>query len=197
MTLFIKICGLRDADAVDAAVAAGANAVGFVFTKSVRRIAPADAAELAARLPSNVQRVAVMRHPTLQLWTEVLREFTPDVLQTDLSDLASLEVPATVEVWPVIREGEQIESLPTRFVFEGGQSGSGQTVDWNVAAAKARRGELILAGGLNPANIAQAIATVRPYGIDVSSGVEKAPGVKDAQKIRVFIEAARAAENRL
>ena len=197
MSLFIKICGLRDAGAVDAAVAAGANAIGFVFTESVRRITPTAAAELAARLPGSVQRVAVMRHPTPQLWNAVLSEFRPDVLQTDLSDLTSLEVPATVEVWPVIREGEQVEQLPARFVFEGGHSGSGQVVDWNVAAAIARRGEMILAGGLSPANIAQAITTVRPYGIDVSSGVETAPGVKDAQKIRAFIKAARAAETRL
>ena len=138
-----------------------------------------------------------MRHPARELWQQVLREFEPDVLQTDAKDLEYLEVPGTIKTWPVIREGETVLKYPPRFVFEGGQSGSGQAVDWKVAAAMTAHGELILAGGLNPANIAEAVATVAPFGIDVSSGVESAPGKKDVQKIRAFIEAARTAETLL
>ncbi len=197
MSLFIKICGLRDADSIAAAVAAGADAIGFVFTSSVRRIEPRAAAVLARSVPDGVLKVAVMRHPSTELWADVLRDFAPNVLQTDFTDLEYLEVPAKVAVWPVIREGEKVGSYPPRFVFEGAQSGSGQVVDWNIAAGHSAHGDLILAGGLNPANIEKAVNTVRPYGIDVSSGVEIVPGIKDVQKIRAFIEAARAAETQL
>lgn len=194
MSLMIKICGLRDARAIGAAVDAGANAVGFVFADSVRRIEPAEAAELAAGLPATVRRVAVLRHPDTALWQAVLDVFQPQVVQTDAADFDHLDVPPGIEVWPVYREGESLDALPARFVYEGGKSGSGQTVDWNRAATVAARGEMILAGGLKPENIAEAIRTVRPYGVDVSSGTESAPGIKDVNRIRAFIAAARAAE---
>lgn len=194
MSLMIKICGLRDPRAIGAAIDAGANAVGFVFAESVRRIDPAEAAELAAGLPPSIKRVAVMRHPEVALWNSVLEIFQPQVVQTDVSDFEYLDVPPGIETWPVYREGESLEALPARFVYEGGKSGSGQTVDWHRAAEIAKRGEMILAGGLKPENIAAAIRTVRPYGVDVSSGVESAPGVKDVNRIRAFIAAARAAE---
>lgn len=194
MSLMIKICGLRDPRAVGAAIDAGANAVGFVFAESVRRIEPAEAAELAAGLPANIRRVAVMRHPGVELWQSVLQLFKPQVLQTDAADLDYLDVPKEIEIWPVLREGEALDKLPGRFVYEGGQSGSGQAVDWQRAASVARRGDMVLAGGLNPENIATAIRTVRPWGVDVSSGIESAPGIKDVNRIRAFIAAARAAE---
>jgi len=82
---------------------------------------------------------------------------------------------------------------PPRFLFEGARSGSGVAADWDSAARLARAGELILAGGLNAHNVAAAIRAVRPYGVDVSSGVESAPGRKSAHKIAEFVEAARAA----
>lgn len=194
MSLMVKICGLRDPRAIGAAIDAGANAVGFVFAESVRRIDPTEAAELAAGLPASVQRVAVMRHPKVELWRAVLEVFQPQIVQTDVADFAYLDVPPGIERWPVYREGEALEALPARFVYEGGKSGSGQTVNWQCAAQIAKRGEMILAGGLKPENIAEAISTVRPYGVDVSSGVESAPGVKDVNRIRAFIAAARAAE---
>lgn len=194
MSLVVKICGLRDPRAIGAAIDAGANAVGFVFTESIRRIDPAEAAELAAGLPASVKRVAVMRHPGAELWQRVLDVFHPQVVQTDAGDFGYLDVPAGIETWPVYREGESLDALPARFVYEGGQSGSGQTVDWQRAAKIAAGGGMILAGGLKPENIAQAIRTVRPYGVDVSSGVESAPGIKDVNRIRAFIAAARAAE---
>jgi len=83
------------------------------------------------------------------------------------------------------------------YLYEGGQSGRGETVDWARAAELAKIGDMILAGGLGIENVAQAIATVRPYGVDVSSGVESAPGEKDSRKIREFISAAKAAGNKL
>ena len=194
MSLVIKICGLRDPRAIGAAIDAGANAVGFVFTESIRRIEPGEAAELASGLPASVKKVAVMRHPDVALWRTVLDVFEPQVVQTDAADFGYLHVPPGIETWPVYREGEALENLPARFVYEGGKSGSGQTVDWQRAAKIAAAGRMILAGDLKPKNVAKAIRTVRPYGVDVSSGVESAPGIKDVNRIRAFIAAARAAE---
>ena len=84
-------------------------------------------------------------------------------------------------------------ALPQRVLFEGPLSGSGLTTDWDAAAELARRGEVILAGGLNPDNVGAALRRVRPFGVDVSSGVEDAPGIKSAVKIEKFVAAARLA----
>ncbi len=196
MTLLIKICGLKTEADVGAAVAAGADAIGFVFADSVRRVTPANARSAAAAAPESVLRVAVMRHPAPAQWREVLDGFAPDVLQTDSEDFDGLDVPPGVRRWPVYREGRVDDDvpLPSEFLYEGLRSGAGETVDWQRAAAVARRGNMILAGGLNPANVGDAVAAVRPGGVDVSSGVESAPGVKDALRIQEFINAARAAE---
>lgn len=196
MSIFVKICGLRNAGDVKTAVAAGADAVGFVFAESVRRVTPADAHEATRYLPRRVRRVAVMRHPKNSEWQQVLNVFAPNVLQTDIEDFDDLDVPDGVERWPVIREGNPAidDELPAVFLYEGVQSGQGQTVDWQRASEIAKRGKMILAGGLGVDNVATAIRTVNPYGVDVSSAVESRPGIKDPQLIKLFISAARAAE---
>lgn len=195
MTALVKICGLTDAAAVTAAVDAGANAIGFVFAPSVRQVAPEQAAALSANVPSWVRRVAVMLHPSPREWQAVLDGFRPDVLQTDAEDFATLDVPTSVERWPVLREGQfdERDRLPATFVYEGRKSGSGEAVDWTRAAAIAARGRMILAGGLGADNVAEAIRRARPWGVDVSSAVESAPGRKDPQRIAAFVAAARAA----
>ena len=137
-----------------------------------------------------------MLHPTNDEWQAVLREFAPDVLQTDAEDFASLDVPDSVERWPVHREGGTPPTDGT-YVYEGPKSGQGETVDWSRAAEVAKQGSMILAGGLGAANVAEAIATVRPFGVDVSSAVESSPGQKDATLINEFTRAARAAEKDL
>ena len=189
--MWIKICGLSSAEAVAAAVAAGADAIGFVFAPSVRQVSATQAAALARGVPTGVQRVAVMRHPSQQLVDEVCATFGPDILQTDHGDLAQLQLPEELQVLPVVRDGDTIEAVPSRLLYEGRVSGSGATADWSTAQRLATRSQLVLAGGLNPANVAAAIATVRPFGVDVSSGVERAPGIKDAAKIEAFIHAVR------
>jgi phosphoribosylanthranilate isomerase len=196
VSVFVKICGIRDEKTAAAAVAAGADAIGFVFAKSVRQVTPGEACAAAGRVPDRVQRVAVMRHPSHAEWRSVLDEFEPDVLQTDTEDFADIDVPDTVVRWPVLRESSvQADALlPDVFVYEGADSGTGQTVDWSRAAGLAGSGRMILAGGLTPANVGAAIAAVRPWGVDVSSGVESAPGKKDERLIREFIGAVRAAE---
>ena len=198
MSLLIKICGLRTLDDVRVAVDAGANAVGFVFAESPRRVTPAEA-KTAARDAGDAIRVAVMRHPGRDDWQHVLDEFRPDVLQTDIEDLEELDVPDSVSIWPVVREGMQSRAdVPANtFLYEGANSGRGETVNWQRAATLAKRGNMILAGGLDADNVALAIQTVQPYGVDVSSAVESQPGTKDPGKVRTFIRAARAAESRL
>lgn len=193
MSTRIKICGLTDRSGVAAAVDGGADALGFVFAESVRRIAPENAAELSAQVPDGIQRVAVMLHPSRDEWRQVLGVFRPDVLQTDIADFDYLDVPEDVVRWPVIREGAAGDELPDVFVYEGVSSGAGQTVDWQGAAALAKRGRMILAGGLGADNVVRAIETVAPWGVDVSSAVESSPGQKDPEKIYAFISAARAA----
>lgn len=191
----VKICGLTDAAAVGAAVEAGADAIGFVFAESVRRISPPAAARLAAGLPSTVRRVAVMRHPRQAEWEEVLEAFRPDVLQTDAADFEILAMPELIECWPVLREGTPLHgmTLPAVFLYEGPASGRGETVDWTRARSLARRGRMILAGGLTAGNVGRAIAAAAPWGVDVSSAVESAPGRKDPARIAEFVAAARAA----
>ena len=191
--MWIKICGLSTIDAVEAAVAANADAIGFVFAPSKRQVSAAKAASLSRDVPPHVARVAVMRHPSQQLIDEVCSIFRPDVLQTDASDLSELRLPQELTVLAVVRDGELLEALPSRLLYEGQVSGSGTTADWAAARELAARTQLVLAGGLNAANVGAAIETVRPFGVDVSSGVERAPGVKDVAKIEAFIRAAREA----
>jgi len=218
VALWVKICGLTTRDAVEAAVAAGADAIGFVFAPSKRQVTPALATQLAQGVPRRIPRVAVMLHPTQSQLEEVWTEFRPDVLQTDVGDLQTLRVPMGLAVMPVVRAGSGVGLKPaaqgpanaagagnagaadlrakySRLLFEGPVSGIGSTSDWSAAAQLARTTQLVLAGGLNATNIADAIAAVRPFGVDVSSGVEASPGIKDPARIHEFVQRARAAAN--
>ena len=192
--MWIKICGLTTPDALAAAVEAGADALGFVFAPSVRHLTPEAAAQLARPVRGRLPCVAVTQHPQQQAIDEVLRVFRPDVLQTDAADLRALRLPAALELLAVVREGgEPPAPLPARILFEGPASGTGRAGDWAVARRLASHTELVLAGGLDPGNVAAAIAAVQPFGVDVSSGVEARPGVKNPLKILQFVAAARAA----
>lgn len=198
-TLWIKICGLRTPGAIETAAAAGANALGFVFHEaSSRNLSLAAARELQRAVPSGVERVAVFRHPSQALVDAVLDAIAPDWVQTDTGDLARLRMPAGLRVLPVLRDGVvDHAALPGRCLFESAHSGVGERADWTEAAGLARHTQLVLAGGLHSANVAEAVRAVRPFGVDVSSGVERERGVKDAALIRGFIRVARAAEHAL
>ena len=194
MSLWIKICGLTTDEGVAAAIGGGADAIGFVFAPSQRKVTAQQANELVRHVSGGITRVAVMQHPSQQQVDEVLSVFRPDALQTDAEDLAGLRLPAWLRLIPVLRAGRTLpQPLPGRILFEGPVSGAGQVADWSAAAELARRAELILAGGLNADNVGDAVRTVGPFGVDVSSGVEREAGVKDALQIRNFIAAARAA----
>lgn len=197
MSLLVKICGLSEKRHVADAIAAGAGAVGFVFAESPRRVTPALAKSISDIVPPNVKRVAVMLHPANEDWRAVLEQFEPDVLQTDADDLDGLDVPSHIECWPVYREGVSRPDTTRTYVYEGPKSGQGETVNWALAAELARRGRMILAGGLNADNVAAAVRAVRPFGVDASSALESSPGRKDSGLIRKFISAASAAEKDL
>ncbi len=195
--MFVKICGLTTPEGVDAALAAGADAIGFVFAPSVRRVTPAEAAALAVPARGRAFCVAVTLHPTTVEVEEIFDIFSPDLIQTDIEDVAALSPRARARWLPVLREGAMLpERLPERVLYEGAVSGTGRTADWARAQALVERTEVLLAGGLNPGNVGDAIRAVRPWGVDVSSGVESTPGTKSSSKITDFVVVARAAAAR-
>ncbi len=202
MSGWIKVCGITTAEAVTAAAEAGADAIGFVFAPSPRRVKFARAAELALPVRQRLTCVAVMQHPAQSEVDEVVREFHPHMLQTDLADFAALHLQQRVSRLPVLRAAPSdtaahassaLTEYPPRLLYEGARSGSGEVSDWRQAAEIARHTRLVLAGGLHAGNVGEAIRVVRPFGVDASSGLESRPGVKDTGKITAFVRAARAA----
>jgi phosphoribosylanthranilate isomerase len=192
--MFVKLCGMNSEAAVSAALEAGADALGFVLAPSVRRVSPTEARRLAAPARGRVCCVAVMLHPTAAEVGEVMQDFAPDALQTDLADEAMLSLEAIRIWWPVLRSGLALPTLlPRRVLFEGPVSGVGEAADWTMARSLASTTQLILAGGLHSGNVATAIRAVQPFGVDVSSGIESLPGRKCATRIHEFVRAARAA----
>jgi len=192
--MFVKICGMNSPEAVEVAVAAGVDALGFVFAESPRQVTPEQAKALCAGVPAHVIRIAVMRHPHKDQWERVLEVFEPQWLQTDAEDFRWIKLPNSCVGLPVYRDSNAPADtdLPDRLLFEGTHSGSGRVADWDEAAGLARVAEVILAGGLTAQNVADAVNFVRPWGVDVSSGVERARGEKDPNKIREFVARVRA-----
>ena len=193
--LWIKVCGMRTREAIEAAALAGADAVGFVFHEaSPRNLTIESASALQSHVPARVERVAVFLHPSQDLVDGVVAAIQPDWVQTDADDLATLRLPAGQRVLPVFRSGQARPALlPKRCLLESARSGAGERADWQEAARVTALTEVVLAGGLDAGNVAEAVRSVRPFGVDVSSGVESGRGVKDVGRIRDFIRAARAA----
>jgi phosphoribosylanthranilate isomerase len=197
--LWIKICGMTSREAIAAAAAAGADAVGFVFYEpSPRHLEIERAVELQAHVPHGIERVAVFLHPARALVASVIEAISPDWVQTDLDDIVALELPATQRTRPVIRSGAKqhaapgtTTAMPARVLLESARSGHGERADWSEAKHLGERTELVLAGGLDARNVAAAVAAVRPFGVDVSSGVESNRGIKDPRLIHDFVTAAR------
>ena len=197
--LWRKGCGLRSASDVEASVDAGADAVGLVFhPASPRHLTIAEAREVASAVPPGVARVAVFLRPDPSEVAAIVRAVSPDFVQADRASLAALGPDVAARTLPVLRDAEPVvDPLPPLLLYEGAHSGAGQRADWSRAAALAGRTRLVLAGGLDARCVGDAIRTVRPYGVDVSSGVEATRGVKDPGMIHEFVEAARSAERAL
>lgn len=193
--LWIKVCGLRTRAAIEAAAGAGADAVGFVFhADSPRNLSVAEASDLQGAVPAGIERVAVFLRPTAAQVLEVIRVIRPDCIQADIEAMAGLGLPAGQRVLPVLRNENVLpDPPPAQVLFEGARSGTGERADWSQATRVARRTQVVLAGGLDAGNVADAVRMVRPFGVDVSSGVESIRGTKDPAMIREFVRAAREA----
>ena len=196
--MFVKICGITRAEDAEAAVALGANALGFVFwPKSPRYVDPYRARAIVASLPPFVSAVGLFVNQPAAHIASVASLARLGVVQLHgdetPEDAAALGRPV-VRALPVHQAGHDLERWPARVTIlldahdPDRRGGTGRTIDWDLAAAVARRRRILLAGGLNPDNVAAAVERVRPFGIDVSSGVERAPGVKDIGRLRALFE---------
>jgi len=212
--LLVKICGITTPEDAQHAVSAGADAVGFVFWfMSPRKVDPARAAAIAHELPTSVLRVGVFVDAPRDEMLRISDEVGLDLLQLhgeeSLEALADLPRPAlkAVRVGKHFTAAEALRyadraagvvvdtRLPGETQLPGG---TGVPFDWSLVAELADRvGFLMLAGGLSPENVAQAVRAVRPHAVDVSSGVERMPGRKDPARVKAFVEAARAVEAEL
>lgn len=200
--MFIKICGITsEADAL-LAVAVGADAVGFVFAPSKRQVAPTRVADIVKRLPQEVLTVGVFRNETPERMVQVINQAGLQAAQ-----LHGDEGPDTVArvkmdvrtVFKAVAAGSSAFQHADQFgadavLVDAATPGSGQVFDWRLAEDAPSGVPLIMAGGLDPDNVAEAIAKVQPWGVDVSTGVERSPGVKDPSLMREFVTAARAAD---
>jgi phosphoribosylanthranilate isomerase len=201
--VFLKVCGITRLTDARHAVSEGATALGFVFwPHSPRYVAPERAAEIIGECPpmvtavgvfvnemvESVRRIAAQARVTaVQLHGDEPPEYA-DALAWPIFRAVTLETaPAACTAWPPETTLLLDAADPER------RGGTGLTVDWPRAAALARQRRIVLAGGLTPANVGAAIAAVQPYGVDVSSGVEESPGVKDLTKVAQFLAGAREA----
>lgn len=201
MSLFVKLCGIRTRAELEAAVATGADAVGFVLTPSPRQVSLAEAAALMGLVPEGVLGVAVFHDPSPGLLRQTEAEVAPDLFQGELEALAGL---APDRVLPVIIVGDDLETKMGRaleattkkmvLVDSAAKGGTGKLTDWDHLAGITHRNRMILAGGLKPENVGEAVSRVQPMGVDVSSGIERRPGEKDPDLMRAFVKAARGAE---
>jgi phosphoribosylanthranilate isomerase len=195
--MFVKICGITRMEDAEAAVAAGASAIGFIFwPNSPRFIDPHRARRIAAALPAFVTPVGVFVNQPIEYVNGVASLVRLGVVQLHGDETPGFAAAVTSPVMKAIALGKDDERLwpsPVRLLLDVhdpiARGGTGRTIDWPAAATLAARREVILAGGLTPDNVGDAIARVHPFGIDVSSGVERAPGIKDHQRLRALFEA--------
>lgn len=201
--LYIKICGLSTPETVEAAVLAGANAVGFVFAPgSPRTVAPELAKNLIARVPQDVETVGVFRNQPLDTVIDMARrsgvgtvqlhgsEPHTDTLALQREGFATLRA-LSFDDYRALGKSDQELWAAERILLDAVEPGAGVTFDATALLNSPPKGPWILAGGLNPQNVAGLVRTLRASGVDVSSGVESSRGTKDVALIKAFIAAAR------
>ena len=206
----VKICGITSAADAQAAIEAGANLIGFNFyAKSPRHISEGQAAEIRSKLPKRVKAVGIFVN-----WLPADVITLRSSVKLDAVQLHGDESPETVaEIAPAVAVIKAFRVEPEfpittldeysrafAFLFDAAQTGqyggTGRTTDWDVARRASLKHRIILAGGLKVENVAAAVRIVRPYGIDVASGVESSPGKKDHDLLREFIKEVRRAERK-
>ncbi len=208
----VKICGITNLEDALVAATTGADLLGFIFfPSSPRYITPERASEIIAELrvrSAALKFVGVFVDETLEQVRRVIEQTRIDLVQLHGSEPATVVKVLAPRVYKSLRSrnlaGARASAKNYRAALNGNTpafivdafhekqyGGTGERVDWNIAAEIAHEFPILLAGGLKPENVADAIRAVRPWGVDVSSGVERAPGVKDHEKVRQFIEAAK------
>jgi phosphoribosylanthranilate isomerase len=196
----IKFCGITRSEDAQTAVALGVDAIGMVLTKKSRRFAGLDRArEIRAVLPPFITAVALFMDDEPAWIAEAVAVVRPDLLQFHGSEdavectrfgvayLKAVAMAADIDVGALIASHPRAAGFLLDGNAAGEQGGSGKVFDWSRIPGDVRR-PLILAGGLSCDNVASAIRIARPYAVDVSSGIESAPGIKDARKMRQFVE---------
>lgn len=201
--VLVKICGITNGKDAVAAAEAGADALGFVFAKSPRRVTPAIARKIAALLPDHVEKIGVFVNEKPSVVRRVARlcrlsavQLHGDESPADVRALKDLHVLKAFRV-----DGGFDPAVLGRygaaraFLFDakvpGAYGGTGKTFDWKILKRAAVRKPVVLSGGLNAKNVARAVKSVRPFAVDVSSGVEKSPGKKDPRLVKEFIRNAK------
>lgn len=203
MALRVKVCGITSPEDALVAVGAGADAIGLVFARSLRHVTVARARKIVQVLPPLVMAVGVFADAQPAQVRAVLTEVPLGALQFHGAEgpdaVAGLGRPV-LKAFGLLEPGDAkrargfLEALPGAWLLlDSERGGSGRPCNWDLAAELARESPVVLAGGLTPANVAAAVARVRPWAVDVSSGVESAPGRKDESLIRAFVRAARGA----
>lgn len=199
----VKICGITNIDDALAAVEFGADALGFVFfRKSPRYIEPAAAAAIIRKIPPLTAAVGVFVDEDPAAVNRVVSETGISVLQLHGSELPescrplqrpikAIRVKTLESLEPLARYQDAVSAFLLDTYSPDELGGSGKVFNWDIAVEAKRFGRIILAGGLTPDNVVAAIQHVRPYGVDVSSGVEESRGKKDLQKMRFFVERAK------
>jgi phosphoribosylanthranilate isomerase len=198
--MFVKICGTTSEEDALLAVAMGADAVGFVLAPSPRQVTPGTVADIVKRLPREVVTVGVFRDQAPSRVVEIVNGIGLRAAQlhghetAEQAQFVRERVPLLIQAFPAgdPAVARALDYRADAVLLDAASPGSGQVFDWTLAEAPDGV-RLILAGGLTPENVGQAIGQVHPWGVDVVSGVEKSPGVKDPVKVRAFVAAARAA----
>jgi phosphoribosylanthranilate isomerase len=213
MKTWIKICGTTCVEDALSSIEAGADALGFIFAPSRRHVTPQLAQEIIRELPRSVERIGVFMNAGPQQIRDVVNEvdltgiqmhgesdFPPEVysyLPKDRRDkLRKIKTVIVQEAYEARMDAyAAVDGVVNTWLFDSG-AGSGRTFDWRKAREQLgqRNGQFVIAGGLTPENVGEAINVFQPWGVDVVTGVEREPGRKDPEKLKAFVQAVRKAE---
>jgi phosphoribosylanthranilate isomerase len=206
MTVRIKICGIMNKEDALAAAHFGADALGFVFAPSPRKVSAESAREIIKTLPPFVKTVGVFVDEDPERVSSIAATCGLDILQFHGSEsvdycnsfnrrvIKAVRMQSRDELKNLSNYVDVVDGLLLDTYVPNKLGGTGITFDWELAVEARRYGRIILAGGLNPENVAAAIRMVKPYAVDASSGLERSPGVKDHEKMAQFIQEAMQAE---
>jgi phosphoribosylanthranilate isomerase len=200
--MWVKICGITSEEDALLAVAMGTDAVGFIFAPSPRQMSPSAVQAITRRLPPEILTVGVFRDELPRTVVDVVNRAGLKAAQlhgnesVEECNWIAERIPLVIKAFAggdprLARAGDYAADV---ILVDSPSPGSGKVFDWKLAEGAPESRRIVLAGGLDAANVADAVRTVHPWGVDAATGVETSPGKKDAGKVRAFIQAARAAE---